>query len=394
MKIGMILDSHFPPDPRVENEALSLIEAGHEIHLYCIDYSKKQKAEENIKGIHVHRVSPPTLLYKFSALAYDLPIYHLFFKQSLKKFIENTKIEAIHIHDLPIAKSVFDINKTFKLPITFDLHENRPEIMKFYSHTHSLLGKLLISPKRWKSGEYKYIKKADKVIVITNAAKDYYCKEMDVDPSKFYVVPNSVQSRFYTDYTIDANITEKYKGHYTLLYLGDTGLRRGLETAIKAMNNLILKIPNIKLVIVGKSRTDQILKNLINENHLENYVDFVGWQNFELFPSYILASNIGICPLHRNIHHDTTYANKIFQSLSFGKPIIVSDCTAQKDIAIDYECGLVFKDRDIDDYSAQVLKLYEQKDLYTKMSENAMVAIKEHLNWEVLSRDLKKIYPI
>lgn len=392
MKIGMILDSHFPPDPRVENEALSLIEAGHEIHLYCIDYSKKQKAEENIKGIQVHRVFPPSLLYKFSALAYDLPFYHLFFKKSLKEFIVDTKVEAIHIHDLPIAKSVFDINTTFNLPITLDLHENRPEIMKFYSHTHSLLGKLLINPKRWKRGEYKYIKKADKVIVITHAAKEYYCQQIDIDPNKFYIVANSVQPRFYTDYLINKDITKKYKNHYSLLYLGDTGLRRGLETAIKAMPELILKIPNIKLVIVGKSRTDHILKNLIKENQLEDYVDFVGWQNFDLFPSYIIASDIGICPLHRNIHHDTTYANKIFQSLSFGKPIIVSDCTAQKDIAIDYECGLVFKDRDIKDYKDQILKLHKEKDLYSKMSVNALKAIKNHLNWDVISKDLKKIY--
>jgi hypothetical protein len=31
MRIGMILDAVFPPDPRVENEAVSLIEAGHEV---------------------------------------------------------------------------------------------------------------------------------------------------------------------------------------------------------------------------------------------------------------------------------------------------------------------------------------------------------------------------
>ena len=38
MKIGMILDETFPPDPRVENEAVTLINAGHEVFLFCLTY--------------------------------------------------------------------------------------------------------------------------------------------------------------------------------------------------------------------------------------------------------------------------------------------------------------------------------------------------------------------
>ena len=40
---------------------------------------------------------------------------------------------------------------------------------------------------------------------------------------------------------------------FVLLYLGDTGLRRGLQTAIASIPVLKEKIPNIKLVIVGSN---------------------------------------------------------------------------------------------------------------------------------------------
>lgn len=46
MRIGMILDKIFPPDPRVENEAISLIENGHEVYLFCLKYNKKEKDEK------------------------------------------------------------------------------------------------------------------------------------------------------------------------------------------------------------------------------------------------------------------------------------------------------------------------------------------------------------
>ena len=45
----MILDAPFPPDPRVENEAVSLIKAGHEVFLFCLKYA--DEVSEVINGI-------------------------------------------------------------------------------------------------------------------------------------------------------------------------------------------------------------------------------------------------------------------------------------------------------------------------------------------------------
>jgi len=84
MNIGMILDSSFPPDPRVENQAVSLIEDGHNVHLYCLDYSQKLVQKEVINGINVHRYKFAKHIYSFSALAYSNPYYHIALKKSLK----------------------------------------------------------------------------------------------------------------------------------------------------------------------------------------------------------------------------------------------------------------------------------------------------------------------
>ena len=74
MKIGMILDKPFPPDPRVENEALTLIEAGYEVFLFCLTY-KNDKTSETYKGIQLRRYSSGKIEYKLSALSYTLPFY-------------------------------------------------------------------------------------------------------------------------------------------------------------------------------------------------------------------------------------------------------------------------------------------------------------------------------
>lgn len=388
----MILDESFPPDPRVENEAVSLIEAGHELYLFCIDYTYKKKKKETINGIQVCRAKLPKFIYYLSAIAYTVPFYHFFLSISIFLFVKKHKIEGLHIHDIQIARSVFWVNNFFKLPIVLDLHENRPEIMKYYFHVNTRLGKILIKPNIWKKFEFRYIKKATHVITVTKEAADYYVENLSVDPNKFCIVPNTIRKEFYTNYTLDSNIVSQYKDSFTVLYLGDTGLRRGLGTVLESLKYLIPIIPNIKIVIVGKSKEDYILKNYVAENKYEDYVVFKGWQNFNLFQSYILASDIGICPIHKNVHHNTTYANKIFQYMAFGKPIVVSDCSSQQNLVEAYECGLVFLDRNPKDFADKILKIAKDKGLYEKLSNNALKSIKENFNWENTSKNLKAIY--
>mgnify|MGYP000963893659 CR=1 FL=1 len=50
---------------------------------------------------------------------------------------------------------------------------------------------------------------------------------------------------FFEDYKVDLNITKSYKNKFVILYLGDTNIRRGLETAISSVEKLKYKIPNL-----------------------------------------------------------------------------------------------------------------------------------------------------
>jgi glycosyltransferase involved in cell wall biosynthesis len=257
---------------------------------------------------------------------------------------------------------------------------------------NSGLGKWLIWPSRWKAFEYRYIKLADKVIVVTEDARDHYVKSIPADPKKFSVVPNTVRKSFYKDHKIEESILERYKERFTLLYLGDTGIRRGLLTLLGSLEFLIPEIPEIKIVIVGRSAADDMLKDEIAKNHWQKYVDMEGWQDVSLFPSYIQAADLGISPIHRNLHHDTTYANKLFQYMAFGKPIIVSDSTAQARLVRKFEAGQVFLDQDAMDLAEKVLELYKNPELYSKQSSNAERSIQNELNWDILSNSLLDLY--
>ena len=391
MRIGMILDASFPPDPRVENEAVSLVKNGHEVFLFCLKYNKKQE-DEIINGILIKRYPSNKLEYKLSALAYTIPIYSFLMKKKIKNFIKNHDIEALHIHDIKVAEAVFKANKNYNLPVVLDLHDNMPEVMKLYPHLQKFPGKYIISPKKWKIKEEEFIRKADKVISVSPEFLETLAIRLPKEKEKLILVPNTIRTSFFKDYIVEQSILEKYKNNFVLLYLGDTHLRRGLQTAIAAVATLKISIPNIKLVIVGKNTTDTILKKQVRDLDIADYVDFEGWQNVSLFQSYILASSICISPLHRNLQHDVAYANKIFQYMSFAKPLLVSNATAQQKLIEKVNAGLVHVDRDITDFTNKVLELYKNEDLRTVLGKNGKEFVQNEFCWEETSKKLLHLY--
>ncbi|HEY9168762.1 MAG TPA: glycosyltransferase family 4 protein [Lutibacter sp.] len=391
MRIGMILDKTFPPDPRVENEAISLIGKGHEVFLFCLKYDKSDK-DVKIKGIQVKRYKSNKLEYKLSALAYTFPFYSNLMKLKIVHFLKKYKIEAIHIHDIRIAEAVFKANKTLKLPTVLDLHDNMPEIMKLYAHLQKFPGKQLISPKKWKQREEGFIHKATKIITVSQEFIEEVVGRTKIAHDKIVLVPNTVHQSFYKEALIDNLIVDTYENDFVILYLGDTGLRRGLQTAIESVFILKEKIPNIKLVIVGVSSTDPILKQQVSNLKLENYVDFKGWQDVSLFPSYIVSSAVCISPLHRNIQHDVAYANKLFQYMSFGKPVLVSDAIAQKNLIEKTNSGLVHLEKNSQDFASKILQLYADPALRDRLGSNGKQFVEEEFCWEKTSEKLIALY--
>ncbi len=387
----MILDKAFPPDPRVENEALALLRTGHEVFLFSLNY-KGDRAEENIQGIQVRRYPASTRTYKFSALSYSLPCYRWELRPKIRRFLSDWNIQALHVHDMVVAQAALDAGREAGIPLVLDLHENRPEIMKTYPHLNRFPGNLLISPEKWKKAEQRLAGEYDLVVVVTEEAKQDLLERRAKEAGKILVVPNTVRKGYYENARINQEITDRYREHFVILYLGDTGLRRGLMTAIEALPDLSGKIDRLKLVIVGSSSTDPLLKDRVRELGMEKQVDFEGWVSETDFPSYLEASELCISPLHRNKHHDTTYANKLFQYMAFSRPIVASDALAQKRLLEISGSGLVHKERDAADFAEKCLQLYADEKRRVKLGQNGRRFVTEEFAWEKVSSGLTQLY--
>jgi glycosyltransferase involved in cell wall biosynthesis len=387
MRILMILENSFPPDERVENEIDILLKNGFQITLVCTKRTGKSEMAEK-GGLTIHRIPLSKFIYKSSALALELPFYFYFWNKHLSDFLKGTRFDAIHLHDLPLVRVCSSLAVKYNLPLVCDYHENRPEIMKMYHHVQSFPGKMLISVNRWLKYQVKESRKADRLILVTDEAKEYYIENYGLEPQKIVVLPNYISLDRFRKLIPEHNVKPSGHNDFTLAYFGDTGLRRGTLTILEAADKLRNK--NIRFLIIGTSSEQKSLEKEAFVRNLNN-VTFAGWMLPAEAMKLINGADAGICPFLRNIHHDTTYANKMFQYMAMGKPVIVSDCTAQANFVTRENCGLVFEAGNVNELCDRILKLTDRKE-YDVLSSNASACVTEKYNWEKYGSRLIELY--
>jgi len=396
----MILDGFYPEDIRVTKEAVSLIEGGFEVHLLC----KKRKADqisfELVNGIKVHRIEMGRHLYvttfwqTVNAAFWVQPIFY----RALPSFIEDNKIDVLHVHDLPLANTTIKIAKRYNLKVVLDLHENYPAGLQTWSSKKTnpivkLKNKLFFNYSKWSNYESRMCSEASAIIAVVDEMKERLTKVYQLPSSKVVTITNTEPTSFIEGKVIYEDVKKKFEDRYVIGYVGGFGPHRGLETAIEALPILKEKIPNILLMLVGRGSILSNLKALVKELAMENHVEFIGFQPFEKVFSFMAVADINIIPHYKNEHTDNTIPHKLFQNLMIGKPVLVSSADTLKRVIEEIDGGYVFKAGDVADFVDKVLEIKKSTKIVQQRIKNARHhTLNGQLNWETTGKRLISFY--
>ncbi len=397
MKILMLLSNFFPPDIRVEKEARMLLKAGHEVLLLSAGKNGTPD-EEMVEGIKVIRKMLPQSLPRRTWNYFYLPAFftHPLWKSALEDAVKEYKVEVIHVHDLPLLSTGLSVTHKFNLPLIADLHENYPEAVRQMrigeKSPRRILG-LTFPLWRWKQMERFCVQQADRVITVVDEAKEHYVSDCGIPPEKVTVVMNTEDLDYFYSLPIKEDIVTKYQPYFTISYIGGFGWHRGIQTAISAMPKILSQITNARLILVGSGGGIEVkLRERAKKERVEQAVEFVGWQPFNLVPSYIAASKVCLIPHIACEHTNSTIPHKIFQSMAMGRPVVVSSAKPLERIVNETKAGLVYPSGNADALAEAVVEIHRDNQLAAKLGEAGKVATKEKYNWEREGEKLIKLY--
>ena len=369
MNILMIVTNPFTNDPRVENEALSLVKSGNNVTVLAWDITGKNQLSEEKNGINVQR-SFNTNFMKY--LRYDIFRLHFWwikgFRDAQRLFKKN-KFDVIHCHDLDTLPIGVKLKKKFNIPLIYDAHE-----IWGYMVSRDL-------PKIWAKYylflEKRLLKKVDYIITVNQPLNDYF-SSISEKPVEIVMNCKPLQGKYYQ---------EPNNEIFTLLYLGSLSKSRFLLELLEVVKEL----PDVYCFIGGKGKNEyenQLKKKCLTVKNSK----FIGLAPMEDVIPMTKKSNVVICMTSPNDPNNSiATANKQFEAMVCGRPIICTKNTYPGIFTENLKCGLT-AEYNINDLKNKIIELKENPQLCTDLGKNALNATINEYNWDKQEEKLLEIY--
>ena len=194
---------------------------------------------------------------------------------------------------------------------------------------------------------------------------------------------NSDKSRSYLE------IPKKRK---VLLFFGMIKRIKGLEVLLEALKKIKEKVPDILLVVAGKSWEDDfsIYQNLINKYNLNKHC----LVHHEYIPNskighYFASSNLVVLPYKR-----ISQSGVLMMSCSYGKAVLCSNLKPFLEVLEDNSTGFFFESENPNSLANKVIEIFEDEQFLTEVSKSSFELISTKYSWKNIGEMLDRQYEI
>jgi glycosyltransferase involved in cell wall biosynthesis len=394
MKVGVVVDNELNSDIRVMRETGILKEQGFEIFVLC--YGFRKQYEVALSGISISRIIISRKLRDLLFfLMNTIPLYEWIWARNIKNLIIRNNIEVLHVHDLYMARAAHTAIKKSgqNVQLILDLHENYPFTITTYNWTKGFIREFISRPYAWQRKERKYLGYANRIIVLSADYRDLLIgRYPGFTKENFVVLPNVPDLSQYKQKS-DKPVKSPFKRQSVIIfYYGVIAERRGLFDALEVFTKLVKENNNLNFLLIGpvdKKDKNHFL-NLIHQDSIEDHVHYIPWISSTELPAYLELIDICLAPFHKNPQHESGVANKIYEYMLGGKPLIVSDCLPQQKLVEKTNCGLVFTN--MEELQAAIIRLSQDSDLRVTLGKNGYEAVMREYNTGMVSETLLKLY--
>lgn len=171
---------------------------------------------------------------------------------------------------------------------------------------------------------------------------------------------------------------------FVFIFVGRLVGDKGINELIEAFSSL--KISDVKLLLVGpmEKELDPLKEKTIKKIETNPSIISVGFQK-DVRP-YFAISNALAFPSYRE-----GFPNAVIQAGAMELPSIVSNINGCNEIIIDGENGMIIPPKQVDDLQKGMKQLFENKNLYIQLKQNARRMIVERYEqssvWEATLRE-------
>lgn len=232
----------------------------------------------------------------------------------------------------------------------------------------------------------KSLKRADRIIAVSEFTKGELIKYYKINPEKIEVVYNALSEEFVSDKKGDIqkkyNLPEKF-----ILYLGTFQPRKNVPILLKAFSKIKDKIPDFKIVLAGNKKAhnfDNRIEKVISEEQLENKIIFPGYiKEDDKRYLFKLSSVFAFPSLYEG------FGIPLLEAMSQEVPVLASDIPCFREIA--EKSALFFGPNSLDDLVQKLYTICIDENTRRNLKSLGKQRI-EFFSWKKSAQKLLNIY--
>ncbi|MGH9528745.1 MAG: glycosyltransferase family 4 protein [Terriglobales bacterium] len=395
MKI-LYVSQYFPPEmgapsARVGELSRHWVREGHEVTVLtgfpnhptgkiAASYRKKIRGlvmKENADGVRVIRT---WLLPLPNQKSVERILNHLSFCISAAitgLFLPRADVVIATSPQLLVGISGWWLASLKRVPFVFEVRDLWPEslVAVGMGDRSSLLYRVLAS-----IAKFLY-RKADRIVVVTPAFKDYLMEQMHIGAGKIVVVQNGVETSLFDPVRADRNLKKDLglEERFVVSYIGTMGLAHGLGKILDTAAQLQQAHAEIIFLFVGEGSDKEHIISAATSRKLSN-VRFVDEQPRETIPDYICASDVCLVLLKKSDIFKTVIPTKMLEFMACARPVILGVEGQARKIVDESQAGVFIRPESADDLSEAVVRLFNDPHLRLELGRNGRKYILQHLS--------------
>lgn len=177
---------------------------------------------------------------------------------------------------------------------------------------------------------------------------------------------------------VDATVSElrtknNYKNSdFLLLYIAEFIERKNHEFFVNNALALKKEVPNLKILFAGRGKNLEIFKQLVKDRHISDFVHVLGFRTdmgelIKMIDVGVSASSQEGLPMN------------VAEQLYMGKPVIATKIRGHIDLIDHGENGFLYNFGNYNEFKDYLIKLYNNKELYQRMSKSAHAKSQNYL---------------
>ncbi|MFH1282277.1 MAG: glycosyltransferase family 4 protein [bacterium] len=352
----------------------NLTSAGNRVNVFIPNYEKKAG---DIKSdiVNVKTINFPIL----RPLVFNLLLF-------FKLFEVSSKIKPDLIYCRPIISLVpLFFSKLKKALLFFEVNGNPYQNIK-----NGIYAKLRYCY-LWFINHINF-SNCDHIVAITTRIKSLIERLHNISLSKISVVESASNPEHFKP--LDKKICRRRINISEDLFIagfaGTLFEYQGIGLVIKAVDFIIPHIKNINILIVGDGVMREKLELEVKTKGLSNYFTFTGQIPYSEVPYYINAMDICLAPMLST--RDEASPLKIYDYLSCGKAVVVSDIDPLRELINKAQCLEVFNPDDYRDMADKIIGLWNDKSKVEVLQNKAREFILNGNTWKENANTIVQIY--